>query len=225
MKEFQVDHNTRSFWLARAKSYNQLDHRSYATVVHNGKAVVQTSQLPASKKHVFSRHKVSSLDTAKKVTKVNFSPQHTCETVQKQICPSKLHPQEFSIPLTNRFEALQEAMLSDEHEVTTSSHIATAKHFTSRGNKNGNGQTLGIAGQQQQQTNVVDLSFDSCFKGNKNKNGHKLGQSTDEKVQSYSHITVSNTETSHCRMHADFTFLGNKKRNWVQIGKHAGSNL
>ena len=110
---------------------------------------------------------------------------------------------------------------SDEHEVTSTSHTATVNHCISRGNKNGNGKKLGIAGQQQKQeyTTVVDQSFDSPFKGNKNKNGQKLGVFTDEKVHPCSYKGVSDIQTSQCPLYADFTFRGNKNGTGSKLGR------
>ena len=220
LKELQVDHNTRRLWVAQEKLSKHVDHRSYATVVQHGKAVVQTAHVSAIKKHVPSKHKAFTLDTPIKVSKIISSPQGSSKSVQQQLWPSNFHTQQFSIPLTNRFKALQEAVhaQSDEHEVTSTSHTATVNHCISRGNKNGNGKKLGIAGQQQKYTTVVDQSFDSSFKGNKNKNGQKLGVFTDEKFHSCSYTGASDTETSQCPLHADFTLRGNKNGTGSKLG-------
>ena len=223
LKELQVDYNTRSSWLAREKLSKHVDHRSYATVVLHGKAVVQTAHVPLIKKHVLTKNKPYTLDTTKKVSKIIPSPQGSSKPVERRLWPSNSHTQQFSIPLTNRFTALQEAVhtQSDQHEATSTSHTATVNHCISRGNKNGKWAKLGIAGQQQKQehTTVVDQSFDSSFKGNKNKNGKKLGVFTDEKVHSCSDKGPSHRQISQCPLHADFTFRGNKNGTGSKLGR------
>ena len=57
LNEFQVDHKTRSLWLAQANSYKYVDHRSYANVMQGGKAVVQTSSTTAHKTSTCNKNK------------------------------------------------------------------------------------------------------------------------------------------------------------------------
>ena len=91
LKELQVDYNTKGLWVAREKLSKHVDHHSYATVVQHGKAVVQTAHVPAIKKHVPSKHKAFTLDTAKKVSKIISSPQGSSKPVQQRLWPSNSH--------------------------------------------------------------------------------------------------------------------------------------
>ena len=58
LNEFKVDHKTRNLWLAQANSYKYVDHRSYANVVQDGKAVVQTPSTTAPKTSTLANIKV-----------------------------------------------------------------------------------------------------------------------------------------------------------------------
>ena len=108
LEELTVDHLKRSLWLTQANSYKHIDHRSYANVVKDGRAVVQTLTTSVTRTNTCNKSKGFVSDKHKSTTKQDTNCSNkVSKCIDKQICPSTFHGQPSPIPLTNLFKVLQ----------------------------------------------------------------------------------------------------------------------
>ena len=125
------------------------------------------------------------------------------------------------LTLSNRFQVLSQLQVTDSHSGSnTYSAPANAAALTSRGNKNGKGQTLGTAVQHNgKPIDSMDLS-DSSFKGNKNKTGQTLG--TSMPIVCYADSTYDSiAQIPHTNVDASLTLRGNKNGKGQTLGTAA----
>ena len=193
----QASRHTWTYWLAQVNSFcKQLDQRSYATVVKQGKAVVQTKT--ALKKSTNSNKIVNKWlvsDNTNTSTTTRPRVQKICHEDKKIVHFNRHNTRHSTIPVTNRFHVLQDHLQTTTTDCVVSNSLCckTAKSLKLQGNKNGIGQTLGVAVQNKQYTDMLD-SFDCNFKGNKNKTGRSLGQSNVEEGHSSSSTTTDTNQ-------------------------------
>ena len=107
--ELKVDYTKRSLWLAQANSCKYIDNNSYAKVVTDGRAVVQTSTTSLNKANTCNKSKRFLSEKCKSTIKQDtYCSNRGCRRMNKQICPSPFQGQLSPVRLTNWFQALQD---------------------------------------------------------------------------------------------------------------------
>ena len=214
-----------SWWAQANVWHKKRDHRSYATVLTQGKVVVQPT-------HVHERVKCG--DTKLKTRTFNRKQNNFASTISHgrhkvqnlerktlSTLPKKaLFLEENVIPTFNRFQPLQDKLtIPDvEHDVNIVHNVTQAANFSScMGNKNKTGQTLGTAASNNGHCMNMD-SLANNFKGNKNKTGISLGQSISEGQYFNPSPRASFTNQSDCSMHVQLHSKGNKNKTGSKLG-------
>ena len=227
--------DTWSKWFMVNRSF-LTDRRSYAEVLKNTSKNVKlgsaTQHVPsnpdASNSFQTTHSKVHCVPANCVPERISHKSSTTCKALSSKcnlLHKGQPYVQEFSLPLQNRYEALQPVVqpqqLAEQHDSfyeplqgnknKTGKKLGTntccsdtpdgTDSITSRGNKNKTGNKLGQVSQDIQQLALVDHSKHQvpCFRDNKNGPRAKLGQvllNSDSSTQSNTDIS-SNRASEH----------------------------